>query len=271
MLDEYKQLYKEKADLIKDWKKLTKSQLCEKYLDLKDTNSDLADSYLSAIIYSFWNVAVHNYYSQQVKEATELDCYNNLVDSILYALNSHVWLNENNSLYKDEKGPEKAINVVISSRKLNILGYNNMFKRRINKDSISLEYLQEQPYYISSFGVHDNCDDDYIESIIIDAFNRKEYFKAFMIDAIVYCDVFDVENDNFIFSEKKLRKHLRHLEDSNYYIVFSNTYNIKNIELVKRAISYIISLNQDKMSDNINYIFRQLRNNKMFIKFLKEK
>lgn len=271
MLDDYKQLYKEKADLIVGWKNLTRSELCEKYLNYRDVNSVVADSYLSAIIYRFWNVAVHNYYSQQVKEATELDCYNNLVDSILYALNNHVWLNPNSSLYGDEKGPEKAINVVISSRKLNILGYNNMFKRRINKDSISLEYLQEQPYYISSFGVLDDCDDDYIESIILEAFKKKEYFKAFVIDAIIYCDVFEDIGNDYVFSEKKLRKHLRHLEESNYYVVFSNTYNINNVDLVKRAISYIINLSQEKMSENINYIFRQLKNNKVFIKYLKEK
>lgn len=268
MLDDYKHIFEEKANNINNWKNLSRSELCNLYLEEKD--KELANSYLSAIICKFWNVAVHNYYSLNNKEVKDIDCYNNLIDSILYALESKVWLEPNNKLYNDPKGPEKAINVVLSSRKLNIYAYNNMYKRRLNKESLSLEYLKELPTYFGELKTEDKCGDNFISNKIKYFFNRKEYLKAFVIDAIINCDVFDIDNNNYAFSEKKLRKHLRDLIDNNYHIIFSDLYEIPT-EKVERAATYIVNTNQEILSANIKKFILSLRQDKIFLRYLKDK
>lgn len=266
MLDGFKKLYSDKADIIKGWKSLSKSELCNLYLEEKEKGSDLADCYLSAIVCNFWNNAVRHYYSQQVKEAEESDCYNYLIDGILYALNHHVWLDPSNSLYGDPKGPEKAINVVLSSLKYNIYAYNSRYKRRLRKESLSLDSIQDYSYRMPN--VTDKCDDGFLDEFVRTAFNRKEYFKAFMVDAIVHGEVFDKSN-GAEFNQKKLRCCLRKLNEDDYCKTFSETYKINNIPAVERASGSIIDMPQSKMDSNIRRVFYELKHNRAFLSYLR--
>ena len=86
MLDEYKQLYKENADLIKNWRKLSKTELCNKYVEAVNNNDANQESYLSAVIYSFWYIIRRSYYAQQFKLASEEDVYSWYIDGVLCAL-----------------------------------------------------------------------------------------------------------------------------------------------------------------------------------------
>ena len=256
MLDGNKKLYSDKADIIKGWKNISKSDLCNLYLAEKEKGSELADCYLSAIVCNFWHNAVHHYYSQQVKEAEETDCYNYLVDGILYALDHHVWLDPSNSLYGDPKGPEKAINVVLSSLKYNIYAYNSRYKRRLRKESLSLDSLQEYSYSLPN--VTDRCNDGFLENFVRTAFLRKEYFKAFMVDAIINGEVFIRYDTGAVFSQKKLRCQLRKLQENNYCKTFSETYNIG-----------VVNLPQSKMDSIIRRVFYDLKRSKTFLAYLR--
>ena len=157
MLEEYKEAYRQKADYIAGWNKLSRSELCRKYIENID-NKDISESYLSAIIYKFWNVAEHNYFTQSYKGlATQQDCYDWNVEGILYALDKHVWDDPNNELYGDPNGPEKAINVTIYGQKLNFYNSLKTYKRQINSGLVSQSsVLNCKDYYDYQLASKDN-------------------------------------------------------------------------------------------------------------------
>ena len=244
MIREYKESCAQSAQFIENWKAIDRNELCRLYVKNKD-NSVLADSYLSAILYKFWNVTEHNYYTQKYKIATEADCIDWTVEGVLYALDHHVWDDPNNSLFEDSKGPEKAINVSIYSTKLNFYQRIKHQKEKISYESISLEQLMENAsdsYYTPVYD-KDTSTDSYISNLIKESFDKKDYMKAFVLDGIVNTNVFEtVIEDNkayTVFDDKKLRKHLRKL-DSNYCKIFSSRYNI-DFEDVLDSIRYITS------------------------------
>ena len=142
MLEEYRQLYLESANLIPDWKSIRRSDLAFKYLEEKEKKTGLEDSYLSALILKFWNVAESNYYRQNIRFANQETCYEWLVDSIFYVLSKHVWTDPNSNLYQDKDAPEKAINVAIVSAKQNFHIARKTAKRSVNYLADSLERLQ---------------------------------------------------------------------------------------------------------------------------------
>ena len=114
MLDEIKSTYLEQAALIPNWKSMTKTELCNLYID-NENNSYLRDRYLSAIILKYWP-KIYSLYSNTYLTATYDDVYNWVVEGILYALKHRRWLEKDSNIYNDPDGPDKAINSVALSR-----------------------------------------------------------------------------------------------------------------------------------------------------------
>ncbi|MBO7697142.1 MAG: hypothetical protein J6Y28_04630 [Acholeplasmatales bacterium] len=56
MLDDYKRSYEECANLIKDWKSISSIDLCNNYIKNLNTDSNKAQSYLSAVICRYWYI-----------------------------------------------------------------------------------------------------------------------------------------------------------------------------------------------------------------------
>lgn len=268
-----KSIYKENASLIPGWRKLGRSELCRRYLQYKDVNQQLAQSYLSAIIYNFWNVIQHDYYSQQVKMASETDCYEWVIDSILYCLNKHVWTDPDSQLYKDPNGPEKAINVSIVSGRANYYVARNRDKRKVQLESISLDKLQEDSsdsYFLPYFDTDDTCL-YYLYDKVRDYFTKKDYFASFAIHAIITFD-FQIQysedgNMYTVFSDTQLKHYLRNMSDDDYNY-FSEMYDI-NLCDVKYAAKYVKDLTYDRMSRNLNNLFNTLKHDRQFLKTLK--
>ena len=90
LLEECKKLYIEQANNLSNWKKLSKSDLCYKYLEFKDKDEKLASDYLSAIIYRFLDRGIKYYNCQSFKLLQEEDCYDVIVNSIMYVLEKKV-------------------------------------------------------------------------------------------------------------------------------------------------------------------------------------
>ena len=119
MLAEYKNMYKEFADNIPNWKKIDKNDLFRDYCKYSDEDDPRKDYYLAAVVYKFWYMLTTNYHNQLLKIASEEDAYNWLIDSVMYVAKHRPWDNPENSLYQDPKGPEKAMSVKINSVKAN--------------------------------------------------------------------------------------------------------------------------------------------------------
>ena len=108
MLEEYKKIYEENANLISDWKNLSCLELANNYLN--ESNSLRKESYLSAIICNRWHLIGREYSRQCYKFADPEDIYEWLVTAIMYVLEHHVWTNPESNLYEDPEAVEKAKN-----------------------------------------------------------------------------------------------------------------------------------------------------------------
>ena len=274
MLDDLKHIYEESASLIPKWKSVGRSELCRRYLAAKASGSDLTESYLSAIICSFWNLISHNYFSQQNPMATPEDCYGWVVDSILYCLDKKVWEDENSPLYKDPNGPEKSINVCVTSSRANYYVAQNRQKRFIALQTISLDYLQELYPEVLDEAVFDKVDahKDFIYNKIRNLFIDREYFKAFFLHQVLYGNF--VKQDctgkyvKLYFDYNACRKSVRimNAEDGKF---FASQYNFDN-EKVQKALHYVNNMSYAQMQASQDALLRSLRADSEFVSLLRQ-
>ena len=273
MLEELKQSYKESADMIPGWKKISRSALCNLYLEVKDKDSFLCQSYLSAIIYKFWNLVEKNYYKQWKEIASIEECYDWLVDSVLQVLDQHVWTDPDNKLYGDKNAPEKCINVCLNSRKINYFVAQQRQKRVSRLKCSSLDWLEEDSsdgYWVPYYDKYDS-DHELLDSLIKDYFLKKDYFKSFCLFVIIHFESFKREeyNDQYykVFDAYNVKKDLRYLSTKDIQI-FSQTYGF-SFDECKDAYEYIKNLSYDKMTRNLDNFLFELSKNKKLIKDLR--
>lgn len=268
VLDDVKKSYLECANVIPDWKKLSRSDLCNKYLEVKNTNKYLADSYLSAIVYKFWNVFEHNYKTQHGNFYSETDFYQSGIDGILEALDKHVWTNPENKLYGDKNGPEKAINVTIFSLKYNIYQAASRQKRKINIGTTSLQELQECGVDTKYVKFEDDISlvELSLQEFIRMQFIKCDYLMAFLLDSIINIDAVHRDTGNINFT--KIKQHLKNLNEK-YLKMFSQIYDIE-LEQVTLGAQYITRMSSDQLNRNVRRCLVNLKHNPYIIQLIKE-
>ncbi len=255
MLDEYKDLCRRSADLIPDWKSMSKNDLCRAYVQNKD-NPEIQNHYLSAILYRYWNL-ISKYYYMSANCATPEDCYEWLVDSVCCCVNLASWENPDSSIYKDPNGPDKVINRCMKCARLTYYQFINRKKRRDNFGLLSIDELKElfgnsvaEPV---DYEQECNASEVMIKEYVVTMFNRKDYFIAFLIDCIISSNIFDItRKDNesyFEFNLRKLVKVMNNLEDE-YPLVFAETYGIP-VEKVVKGFSYVKDIPECNMRKKI--------------------
>ena len=264
MLDEIKKSYYENANAVDGWRKMSGNDLCFKYLDC---DKSLSDNYLSAIIYKFWPVATKGYYSQGLKLASQEECYNWLIDSIQYVLEHHVWTDPNHQLYNDKKAPEKAINVVFTSTKINYFVALTRQKRSINSNSISLDAISKEASDSYFLPVYDdyNLFETELTDYVKECYNQYKYFEAVFLDLVLNEDLI-TKSDDFEVRYKKLRSRLKCLDD-NYAKLFSALYGL-DYEDVKKTIKYISSLGTSTVYIKIEKCMYELKRDKKILNII---
>lgn len=268
MLDDLKKLCENSANVLPNWRSINSNDLCNMYIDYEETNPRLADACFSAIMYNYWGV-IPIYYSSTYVCASPEDIYEWLVDAVMYALKHRKWRDPNNKLYTDPNGPDKVIHTAMKSIRVNYLIYANRHKRAaevaVNKRSLnSLEDDYGDVVY-SNNDYYESPEYSEIGNFIVETFNKKDYFTAFLVDGIINGDTFKVEyTDNgtyTTFVAKKLAKHLKHIDD-NYCLIFAHDYHL-NIDLVREGYSYISNLSATKLNRKISNTLLNLRNSKL--------
>lgn len=265
MLDEYKELCRSAANVIPDWEKVSKNDLCRAYVSNKN-NPYLQNGYFSAVLYKYWNL-ISKYYYMSVNCATPEDCYGWLVDSVSCCLNLASWENPDSSIYRDENGPDKVINRCMKCARLTHYQFINRKKRKDNFGSLSLDELKE------SFGDSISEPTDYsqefhisdivIEEYVVTMFNKKDYFMSFLIGAILCSSVFDTSIDSetetsyFEFNIRKFVKFMNNLDDD-FLFYFSNTYNIAYEDVVK-AYKYVKAIPAASMRSKVVQYLERLK------------
>lgn len=250
MLENIKSNYQEVADLnLPNWREINRNDLIKTAAELK--NGPLKDGYISAIMLTYWNKIIKYYYKCSMV-ATPEDIHSWLVIALTYALDNKPWENPKSSIYNDKNGPDKVINTAMESRRLTFYQQLNRYNRKINSDLLSLDKLTEEYNDVFVPAVHDKCDFE-IGEFIVDYFKNKDYFMAFMIDAIVHEDVLTPN-----FNIKRLSSHFRHMDDIFFYR-FSNMYSIP-IDEVREASTYVSNLSTYKFKNKVEYCLILLRN-----------
>ena len=268
MLDEYKELCKTSADLIPNWSEMSKNDLCRLYVSAKD-DEILQNAYFSAILYKYWGL-ISKYYNMSANCASPEDCYDWLVDSVSCCVNDVSWENPNSSIYNDPNGPDKVINRCMKCARLTYYQFINRKKRRDDFGLLSIEELKEtwgnttcEPQDTSQ---NIDVSEFVIQQYIIDQFLKKNYFVSFLVYFIITADVFDVSISSSVktskFNIRKVCKLLKEMSENDLNL-FSNYTNI-DIELVKLASKYIISVPSSNMKKKVVQSLETLQHSKLF-------
>ena len=266
MLQELKANLEQSANvLIPEWKTLTKNELLNAYVDAKTTQEK--EGYLSAIFLNYWTY-LNRCYRKVYKTASAEDCYDMLVDSALYVLKKVPWRNPQNKLYNDPNGPDKAMNVALSSAVHVYYQFSNTQKRRANVAAISLEYLSDVCGDAAVKHYSETTYDDYdlvVDTLVKDNFNKKNYVAAFVIDGTAYGDCFKHTHDEkgYIlseFSKRALMKHLRSL-DSAYVANFAKKYEVDYAK-AKEAAEICTSLSSSRLDTLVRKTFESIKHSK---------
>ena len=270
MLDEYRQAYVQSANHIPGWQKLTRNELCRKYKQIeREGPADMLDFYVSAIVLNFWHVLTKTYKRQPVKVLSEEDCYECLIESILSVLEQEAWENPTQSIYKDEKGPEKAINLTFQQNIINLFVANQRHKRKASINALSLDNTLKDGEEDSETFVTLLATDEL--SILLEQlfwkrkikqyFQEKEFAAAFVTDLLIKdTSLIENKNEQYVINSRKVAKELNELPP-NYVKQFSKEYDIP-VEQVEGALSvlkYLYNVNSRSVDKTIHILVRDIK------------
>lgn len=250
MLEGNKRIYEATADsLIPDWKDVNKNELIVKACEC--TDKELKDAYIAAIMLRYWSKMERYYYKCKLVTSPE-DIHTWVTMAVLYVLEHKPWKDPNSSVYEDPNGPDKVMNIYIESRRLTFYQQLNRYKRKINSAITSLDSLVDDFKDVFMPSYNDEYDFVYNQEVI-NYFYKKDYFMAFMLDAILYEDVMS-DGD---FNKRKLTSHLRNIDDT-FCDIFSKRYHIP-LQDVKYSKQFITDLSSYNMKKKIEYNLIRLR------------
>lgn len=273
MLEDYKESLRACANLIPDWESKGKNELCREYVLHKD-DERLRDAYLSAVLCRYWNL-ISKYHFMSSNVASPEECYGWLVDSVLCCLTLTSWENPSSSIYNDPNGPDKVINRCMKCARLTYYQFINRKKRRDNFGLLSIDEMAEsfgqtvkEPEDTTST---DRLSEWAIIDYIKDAFGRKDYFTAIMIDCIIHEEVFDTitnETGNSVatFNVRKLARFISEI-NSTYINDFASRYKLK-VEDVEKAVSYFKDVKTSTLRAKAQTVLERLQHDS-FIKLLR--
>lgn len=261
MLDEIKEAYVQCANIIPNWKKKTKNELCFEYIEHE--NSSIAECYLAAIIVKYWN-KINLLYHKSRPAATYEDCYEWVVESILYALKHRKWLDETSSIYQDPTGPDKVINRNSECRRLTFFQQLFRYNKMIAVNTLSINIFTNEDE--NTGDGYDKFMDETAEintnemsvfNYIRTAFQNKEYVLAFVLDGIISCKNPADDFDAFV---RQLANLLIKMPDA-YAYVFAREYGLP-LEDIKNSLTYTKNIDIKKLCDMITLMMKRLKYDK---------
>ena len=249
MLDENRLIYEEVArTYLPDWNKIDKNDLVR--VASKLPNGSEKDSYVAAIMLKYWN-KLNKFYSKCKLVATQEDVHMWLTIAIMYAMENRPWENPESSIYLDKNGPDKVINRVMECRRITFYQQLNRYNRKINSNMLSLDSLTDDfkdtvlPMYTESYMIE-------VSEIVANKFLENNYMMAFVIDAIMYENLRNREEDL-----KKFVTHFRRMDKAFCYN-FAHRYNVPE-DAVRDSIGYIGLLNNVELRKKIEYNLIKLK------------
>lgn len=232
---------------------------CNDVVELYLSSSTIYDKniYISFLILKAWNLLQKIYYTNNSINLTCEECYDIFIQTLNYVISKHVWDNVESSLYKDPEAFMKAMAITIQCRKKNYVNAKFKFKRVANNNYLSLDSLQEdfsEGFFTPYEERYEDIFDSLIEERIKNYFNKKKYLASFILEGILYNNIFDSNNR---LDDRKLRKYLRHI-DNNFCKYFASKYELNEKEVL-HSLNYFKNDTQDKLDKKIQYSFITLK------------
>ena len=263
MLDEYRSAYVQSANHIPDWRQMSRNELCRKYKEIERSGqTQLLDYYISAIVLNFWHVLAKTFNKQNIKILSEEDCYECLIESILFVLSEEAWEDPDQSIYKDEKGPEKAINLTFQQNIINLFVANQRHKRKASTNTLSLDNTVKDGDEDDSETFVSLLAKDELSTLLEQLFwkekvkqyyQEKDFIAAFVTDLLIKdTSLVESKDDKYVINARKLAKELNDLTPS-YAYQFSTDYDIP-VEQVESVLNYLYNVN----SRNVEKVLRVL-------------
>ena len=130
---------------------------------------------------------------------SEEECYQWLIDSVLYALEHKSWEDPESSIYNDPNGPDKVINRCLKSRRLTHYQLLNKDKRVANLNTISIEAAEDDfgDYATDSLGLIEEETSPLLStvtSMIYNCASSGDVFISMLLDMIINEDILDGAN-----------------------------------------------------------------------------
>ena len=282
MLEDIKKSYVKTANSsVPNWKELDVNTLCNLYIE-NEKDEVKKNGYFSAIVLKKWGYIGKHYINSKSSGFSIEQCYDMVLDAVMYILKMRKWLDPNNKLYGDKNAPDKCLNRCIFSARQRDYYLSNRDKRKYNYGNVSLEYIVDN--------VVDHTDvlgDDFsypnednnmfinvtLKNIVQKMIKNNRVLEALIIDNIVNDDCYTskVETKK-IDNGYEIQKFKNYNEEFKFGKLVNNLYNydvgtIKRIcsmysisEEECKLIEYLPTLNNDKgkLSRVIKSVMRNL-------------
>ena len=203
MLEEIRKNYiKEALSVEKNWQQMDVNTLCNLYIK-NEHDEGKRSGYFACILLKKWGYIGRHYIESKNSGFSIDDCYEMVVDAILYILKARSWLDPTKSIYQDPQGPDKCLNMGIWSTRRRYYYLANMDKRRCNFGSWSLDTLKDNvgdhsEILANDFGTddNDNQSDVNLKYCIAHLFEHNKIIEGLIIDNICNDDCFCLKTDD---------------------------------------------------------------------------
>lgn len=187
MLEHLKTSCEQRADMyLENWRDLNPNEIFKIYTSTEDTNKQ--ESCFAALVVKYWHL-ISLYHNRSKLAATLIDCYEWLVDAILCAIKYKPWTDPSSAMYTDPNGPDKVLNRSLKCIRLRFYEQLNAAKRKGHIFDLSLEDKTFLDVQSPSFSEILQSPYDSVNTIIHNAFDKKNYFLAFMTYHLVIGNV----------------------------------------------------------------------------------
>lgn len=261
MLDDIYKMYCELAENVPDWRTANKNDLINTYCDLEDQNSYKSQYYLAAIMCRYWP-KIQRFYKDTPMGCSYEDVYDWLTESVLAAVKGRAWRDPTNGLYQDPAGPDKVINRVMKTVRINYLVHINRLKRKTNLGAASIEELQDLAGdavdYDEDVSLVMGCKDfDELEysSTVQYLYSKKLYFLLFVYD-IIYED--SCSNQEGKFSENAVVKNLKSI-DNDYLLLLAEKTDIPYRDILFAFSTSIAGRSPEYLHEGVKQALIKLR------------
>ena len=253
---------------------MSRNELCRKYKEIERSGeTQLLDYYISAIVLNFWHVLAKTFNKQNIKILSEEDCYECLIESILFVLSEEAWEDPAQSIYKDEKGPEKAINLTFQQNIINLFVANQRHKRKASSNALSLDNTlkdsedDETETFISLLAkdeLSSILEQLFWKDKVKQYFTDKDYISAFVTDLLIKDPtLIEIKNNQYVINSKRVARELNELP-LNFASQFSKDYNIP-LEQVESVIKCLYNVNSRNIDKIVRILAQDIREERVNI------